>query len=274
MSIEPLPAWLDRARLLAPYAIASEQPSGSGLRVELELPARAAAELSARLRGLGFDGKALEVAVSPPLSRHLVRAARLDDARARRLTTVGFTREGARATGEGRYSLTPEALALSLGELAAGRSVVDACCGSGGNTLGFARAGSRVTAIELARERLSEAQANARVYGASANIAFKHGDARTLVPGLSASILFVDPPWREDYDKRRTTLADLPLLAELLDLPLSGYEELWAKVPPSFEVASVPSAVPSAYFGESEGDRARVKFVLLRLTAPGQARKT
>ena len=48
----------------------------------------------------------------------------------------------------------------------AGRSVVDACCGSGGNALGFARAGSPVTAIELAPERLAEAQHNARVYAA------------------------------------------------------------------------------------------------------------
>ena len=276
MIIEPLPSWLDRTRLLAPHAIARENPLASGVRVELELAARAAADLAARLRGLGFDGKPLEVHVEPPLPRNLVRAARLDEARARRQSTPGFTRSDARATGEGRYSLTPEALALALGSLAAGRTVVDACCGSGGNALGFARAGSAVTALELVPERLAEAKHNARVYGVSKAIRFELGDACELVPRLSASILFVDPPWREDYDKRRTSLSDLPLLEALLALPLTGYEELWAKVPPSFEVASVPGAVPSAFFGESEGDRSRVKFVLLRqtLTTSGRARTT
>jgi hypothetical protein len=260
--------------LLAPYSIARAHTDDAGVRVELELPARAAADLAARLRGLGFDGKALDVRVDPPLARQLVRAARLDEARARRVSTPGFTRADARATGEGRYSLTPESLALALGTLAAGRSVVDACCGSGGNALGFARAGSPVTAIELAPERLAEARHNARVYGVARAITFEQGDACALVPGLHASILFVDPPWREDYDKKRTSLADLPLLAALLALPLTGYEELWAKVPPSFELASVPGAEPSAWFGQSEGDRTRVKFVLLRVTAPGRARTT
>jgi hypothetical protein len=272
--VEPLPAWLDVARLLGQPAFSRHAIAGERVRVELTLPPRAAADLQARLRGLGFDGQPLEVHVEPALGRNLVRAARLDEARARRSTTPGFTRSDARATGAGRYSLTPEVLALALGTLAQGRSVVDACCGSGGNSIGFARAGSRVTAIELDRERLSEARHNARTYGVSSAITFSEGDARLLVPTLRASILFVDPPWREDYDKRRTTLADLPLLEQLCACPLAGYEELWAKVPPSFEVASLAGAQPSALFGEAEGDYRRVKFVLLRVTAPGQSRTT
>ena len=110
------------------------------------------------------------------------------------------------------------------------------------------------------------------MYGVTAPITFRQGDARALVPTLGADILFVDPPWREDYDKRRTTLADLPLLEALLQGPLASYDALWAKVPPSFELASVPGAQARAFFGAGKGDAERVKFVLLTVKAPGRSR--
>jgi hypothetical protein len=269
--VEPLPEWLDRERLLGPGEVAVERVPG-GLRCELALAPRAAADVAARLRGLGIAGRELVVSVEPPLGRALVREARLRDARARRTTTPGFSRREARAVEAGRYSLTPEVLALRLGERATGRSVVDACCGSGGNTLGFARAGCAVTAIELDAERLAEARHNARVYGVKPR--FLAGDARELVPTLSADILFVDPPWGESYDKKRTTLADFPLLEALLAADLAGYGELWLKLPASFAVDQLPAAQPSAFFGEADGDRQRIKFLLLTLSAPGRARTT
>jgi SAM-dependent methyltransferase len=249
---------VDRERLLGPGIV-----TRVGDACELTLPPREAADLAARLRGLGIAGAPLEVTVAPPLSRALVRDARLRDARARRTTTPGFTRREARASGEGRYSLTPEVLALRLGELAQGRSVVDACCGSGGNTLGFARAGCAVTAIELDAGRLAEARHNAGVYRVQPR--FLAGDALALVPTLSADILFVDPPWGEDYDKKRSTLRDFPLLEALLAAPLSSYGELWLKLPASFAVDELTTPEPSAWFGEAEGDRRRIKFLLLRL---------
>jgi SAM-dependent methyltransferase len=263
--VEPVPTWVDRERLLGPGVVAS-----TGTTCELTLPMREAADLAARLRGLGIAGAALEVSVEPPLPRALVRDARLRDARARRATTPGFTRREARASGEGRFSLTPEVLALRLGELAQKRSVVDACCGSGGNTLGFARAGCAVTAIELDAGRLAEARHNASVYRVQPR--FLAGDALALVSTLSADILFVDPPWGEDYDKKRSTLRDFPLLAALLQAPLTAYGELWLKLPASFAVDELPDAQPSAWFGEAEGDRHRIKFLLLRLSAACRAR--
>jgi SAM-dependent methyltransferase len=260
--VEPVPAWIDAARLLGTQAHDRE-----GTRIHARLPADQAADVAARLRGLGLDGQPLVVTCTPALGRAEVRAARLRDARARRDTTPGFTRPGARATGEGRYSLTPEALALALGRLAAGASVVDACCGSGGNTIGFARAGSQVTAIELDPARLQEARQNAALYGVSERIVFACGDAREEVPARRADILFVDPPWGEQYDKRAASLDDFPLLSAVLAGSTAGYRELWLKLPGSFSVASIPGSEPSAWFGEAAGDRERVKFLLLRRRA-------
>jgi predicted RNA methylase len=216
---------------------------------------------------LGFDGRALVVTCVPPLGRTQVREARLREARARRETTPGFVRSGAHASGEGRYSLTPEALALELGQLAQGRSVVDACCGSGGNAIGFARAGCAVTALELDPARLAEARHNAALYGVSARISFQLADAREAVEKQRADLLFVDPPWGAEYNKRVSSLADFPLLSALLASDLSAYGELWLKLPSSFLVASIEGARASAWFGRERGDAQRVKFVLLRVPA-------
>ncbi|MDB4971894.1 MAG: tgs1 [Myxococcaceae bacterium] len=275
LTIEPLPLWLDTARLLAPLDLRQAERTrldAEHERLALDVPAEQAALIDARLRGLGLDGRPLCVQVTPPLARARVRAARLLEARARRETSPGFVRPGARATGEGRFSLTPEALALALGRAAralvpAGQPlfVVDACCGSGGNAIGFARAGCSVHALELDPARLDEARHNAALYGVSEQIVFEQADARERVPSLRADLLFVDPPWGQHYDKRATTKQSFPLLSALLERDLSAHARVWLKLPSSFEVGSLPGAEASAWFGTAAGDAQRVKFVLLRL---------
>lgn len=251
-----VPAWVPATRLLGrgPW-----RRDDDGWRASL--PTHDAADLAARLRGVALGGAPLVVSCAPPLPRPAVRAARTDDARRRRDTTPGFTRAGVRLDDVGRMSLTPEALALALGQAAAGRRVVDAGCGAGGNTIGFARAGCTVTAIERDAARLADARHNAARYGMADRVRFVLGDASD-VPA-DADLVFVDPPWLTD-GVPAAALADLPLLAHLLTR-VRG--ELWAKVPPGFDVASVPGAQPEAWFGEADGDRQRVKFVLLRVSA-------
>jgi predicted RNA methylase len=268
VTLMPVPRWLDAARLLGRSDFERAALGEDSVRLTLQLPGPAAADVAARLRGLGFDGEPLVVTCSPPLGRGEVRAARLREARARRETTPGFVRPGARATGEGRYSLTPEALALELGQLAQGRSVVDAGCGSGGNAIGFARAGCRVIALEHDRGRLAEARHNAALYGVERSITFHRADLREVLAEHRADLLFVDPPWGEQFDKRSTSRDDFPLLSELLALDLGGFGELWLKLPSSFRVASVPGATASAWFGRAAGDAQRVKFILLRAPLP------
>ena len=263
MRVEPLPQWLELRRLLGDFAWQVAPLPDGKLSAEARLPRAEAALLVARLRGLGIDGSPLVVQVAPGLSRSEVREGRLLEARARRDTTPGFARSGAQVSGEGRFSLTPEALALAMGRAAEGRSVVDAGCGSGGNAIGFARAGSSVIAIDLEPERLAEAHHNAKLYGVEGRIRFLEGDALRLVPGLSADILFADPPWGEDYDKQRTELRSLPWLERLLALPMSQFGELWLKLPASFASSQLPDARVQAWFGEAAGDRQRIKFIQL-----------
>lgn len=266
--VRGVPPWVPVERLLGPQRWAEVD----GARVA-ELDRDDAADLQARLRGVGLGGAPIEVEVHPPPKRTAVREARLRDARRRRETTPGFTRPGARTDEEGRWSLTPEALALAMGRRVAGRSVVDATCGVGGNTIGFARAGCDVVAIEPDATRLVMARHNAALYGVADRIRFVAGRAEDHLPGLSADLLFVDPPWGPEWDRARTTAADLPLWG-LLE-PLRGpFRETWLKAPPSFDPSDTPGATPEAWFGEAAGDRQRVKFVLLRFgqrRLPGSA---
>jgi len=257
-----LPSWLDAQQLLGPGDFRFEGGADGALCASGELDAALAADLQARLRGLGLGGRTLEVSVEPPLARALVRAARTEEARRRRHGSVGFSRRGARLDDEGRVSLTAEELALAIGRRAERARVVDACCGAGGNAIGFARAGCEVIAIERDAARLELARHNAALYGVGKRIRFVHGDAVDLVPGLEAELLFVDPPWGARYDKRRVALADLAPLPALLALP-ERFARTWAKLPPSFDTTQVPGAKVRAIFGSGQGDARRVKFLLL-----------
>lgn len=273
LRVGPLPAWLDAERLLGPLDDGRSWTFVTGEDGSVEARGRTstavAADLAARLRGLGFDGRPLSCDIEPPLRRPAVRKARADDARRRRATTPGFERPGARVDDVGRVSLTPERLAVRMAGWADGRTVVDAGCGVGGNAIAFARAGSRVIAIEADAARLELARHNAAVYGVGARIEFVHGDAIELVPRHAGAdrILFVDPPWGVEWDRGASTIDELPLLAALVPLA-HGYAELWAKLPPSCAIGSLLAGVAGgrvdAMFGEAEGDRRRVKFVLVR----------
>jgi predicted RNA methylase len=279
--VAPIPSWVDAERLLGPTGATADAERwrlelGADGRVtaHARMSSERAADVGARLRGLGLDGLALVTTIEPPLRRAVVRQARTEDARRRRATTPGFLRPGARFDDEGRWSLTPEALAMDLAKAAGGRAIVDAGCGLGGNAIAFARAGCRVHAIEADRERLALARHNAGIYGVADRIGFVHGDAIARVDSLAdpEAILFVDPPWGSDWDRLRCTLADLPLLGSLLGAA-SRYAALWAKLPPSFAVAEFAAGLAGglgqvrarAYFGAAEGDFRRIKFVLVEL---------
>ena len=263
VTIEPLPRWLDSARLLGPQTFSFSSRADEALRAEAMLSRADAADVAARLRGLGFGGCMLEVTVQPPLPRAAVRVARSTDAKRRWQTSVGFNAPRARVDEEGRMSLTPEELALQIAKAAKGKRVVDACCGVGGNTIAFARAGCQVTAIDIDPERLALAKHNARVYSVAEHISFLHGNATTLLSQLKADVLFIDVPWGSDWNRHVVTLAELPLLSPLL-AHAQYYKEVWLKVPPSFDTRELLDFEPMAMFGAAEGDARRVKFLWLR----------
>ena len=254
--VHGVPAWVNASRLLGAHGW---RVDGDALTAELDRPV--AATLAARMRGLVLGGAAVTVEVTPRLGRPAVRRARTEDARARRHTTPGFVRRGTRTDAEGRISLTPEAIAVDLAERVGDGVVVDACCGVGGNAIAFARRGCRVIAVERDRERLAMARHNAGVYGVLEGITFRHGDAFEVVPTLEADALFVDPPWA-GLSRHPCGRSDLPLLG-LLELEQFGRR--FAKVPPSFDVDTLPGFTSEAVFGRAEGDRHRVKLVWLAL---------
>lgn len=250
-----VPSWVEARRLLG-SGFARE---GDGWAAALDEDV--AADVLARLRGVSIGGSPIVVDVAPPLGRTSVREGRTRDARARRDTTPGFTRPGVRLDDEGRWSLTPEDLALWMGRAAKGRDVVDWGCGVGGNTIGFARAGSRVVAVERDAGRLEMARHNARIYGVTSKIEFRRADTPP-----DGDLWFVDPPWGTDWDRDRTVADAFPLLVDALARLTAGRcREVWAKLPPSFDPSTVPDAVPTAVFGHRLGDAHRVKFVWLRI---------
>ncbi len=248
-----------------------EEASDGTVTMSATMETRRAADLDARLRGLGFGGHGLVVTSLPPLPRGAVRDARTEDARRRRDTTPGFSRPGTRLDEEGRWSLTPENLAMALGRRALrtfgeGAHVVDAGCGAGGNSIGLARAGLRVTAVERDAARLGMARHNARVYGVEGRVRFVHGDALTVLPDLLGdasppAVVFPDPPWGTAWDRVATPVSALPLLPAVLDL-VGGRVLVWAKLPPSAVLDRPGLTRCEPWFGEAEGDRRRVKFVV------------
>ena len=113
-----------------------------------------------------------------------------------------------------------------FGELAAGRSVLDLCCYSGGFSVHAAGAGAReVQAVDLDEEAVAMAQRNANLN--RAKVKFTHADAftwaRTMVEnGRTWELVMVDPPKfvfdRED-EKGRGKYHDLNKLAAQLVAP-------------------------------------------------------
>jgi SAM-dependent methyltransferase len=266
VKIEPLPRWLDWRRLLGPGPWEQHEIAGDAWRVTGELPRSSAADLEARLRGVSLGGTRLMLEISPKLHRSDVRKARLEEARRYRKGSPGFSHALVQLDETARRSLTPEALALHMGERVAGLRVIDACCGAGGNAIGFARAGCAVTAIDIDSRRVAMAKHNAALYGVSHRIEFVCGDALDVVPKLQGDVLFIDPPWATALDTVRITPSDLPPLQALLHCSHS-LKHVWAKVPPAFDPTSLPGCSVEALFGTGEGDHLRVKFLLVQLNA-------
>jgi len=264
--VSPLPQWLDWLRLLGKGEWTISNDDAGNPVAHAGLDRDAAADLAARLRGVGIGGSLLNLEISPPLNRKDLRKAYTEEARRYRDGSKGFSRTATRLDAEGRVSLTPETLAVALGERARGLRVIDACAGAGGNAIGFARAGCSVIAIEINPDRLAMARHNAKIYGVADRIEFVVGDARSIVPEREADLLFIDPPWGERYDKERVTLADLTPSEEILALA-KHLPKRWLKVPPSFDPATIPGWKVEAFFGVGRGDSQRVKFLLVESLA-------
>ncbi|KAK7788575.1 hypothetical protein R5R35_000160 [Gryllus longicercus] len=126
-----------------------------------------------------------EIAANPGLVKYWLRRYQL------------FSRfdEGVRLDYESWFSVTPEKVAEHIAERCQCDVIVDAFCGSGGNTIQFAFTCERVIAIDIDPAKVALAQHNARIYGVADRIEFVVGDFLQLAPYLRADVVFLSPPW-------------------------------------------------------------------------------
>lgn len=267
VTVSPLPEWIDPTQYLGfgPWLCTTDT---NGIVAQKELTTAQAADVAARLRGLGLNDRPLEVSCHPPLGRKAVREGRTIDARRRRKTTPGFTRRNCKSDAPSRVGLTPESIALKMAKGLNGCIIFDACGGIGGNAIGFARNGATVHTTEIDPNRISMAKQNARCFGVTQKITFHCIDARTFRQS-PLDICFVDPPWGTDWDKKSCVLSDFPL-AEALWTQFQkqqNWHAFWLKAPSSFVPKSLHrTAQVRPIFGEEDGDRQRIKFLLIKVT--------
>ncbi|ORY20002.1 S-adenosyl-L-methionine-dependent methyltransferase [Rhizoclosmatium globosum] len=118
-----------------------------------------------------------------------------------------FTRfdEGVKMDEEAWYSVTPEKVAKHIAARCTGKTVIDAFCGAGGNSIQFALAGYKVIAVDIDPVKLACTHHNAKLYGALGNIEFIHGDFMKVATQLKGDVVFLSPPWGgPDYLKEDT----------------------------------------------------------------------
>lgn len=261
--IRGLHSKVPQARLLGPGPWTRDEQGLCAL-----LSATHAADLRVRLQGVVLLGVALQVEVSPPLARTQIRAAQTRKAKALRATTPGFIKQGTKMDEQGRYSLTPEALAMAMAQKNECSQVLDLGCGLGGNAIAFARCGARVIGVELDPQRAQLARHNARIYGVTDRLEIRCGDALAAIPPRFDGLVFCDPPWGRDWKQHPSELERYPL-AKALWQRRDQFRGLWLKLPPAFDPKSLPDLQGTQiriqlYFGESSGDAQSPKFMVLR----------
>lgn len=127
--------------------------------------------------------------------------------------------QGVYMTSELWYSVTPEALATFVAKFIQAcnpelRTIVDICCGGGGNTIQFARRFEKVIGIDINDDNLFCTKKNCELYGVDDKITLKQADW-TKIAGTeyyeylkqNVDLVFSSPPWggpaykgKEEFD--------------------------------------------------------------------------
>jgi trimethylguanosine synthase len=201
----------------------------------------AAALLHRELDGLQIGGSALLVQVGLGPGERLPAVPRGQRARPRARGTRPWLPF---LDAQGRYSLTPEALAREHAQmLAAHRTVIDPFCGCGGDAIAMAQAGLEVYAVDSSPERLALARRNAEATGVADRIHFSQGQAEGRLPALTAehpeAAVYLDPPWGGvNWDRDRQVFEDL-VPASLLP-SLAAAPQVLLKAPRALDPQTLP----------------------------------
>ncbi len=83
-----------------------------------------------------------------------------------------------------KYFVEPHIPGFAQFERWGGKRVLEIGCGIGTDTMNFARAGARVTAVDLSIESLKLARQRAEVFGLQDQITFVHADAERLADAI------------------------------------------------------------------------------------------
>ncbi|KAI5776658.1 RNA cap guanine-N2 methyltransferase-domain-containing protein [Geopyxis carbonaria] len=136
--------------------------------------------------------------------------------------------QGVWMTDDSWFEMTPEAIASCIAqkflentEVSAAKTIVDAFCGVGGNSIQFALLPEckKVYAIDTNADAIACAKHNARIYNVQHKIEFIHGDFFQLCKGIlqtqSIDGVFLSPPWggpsyREDEVFNLETMQPYP----------------------------------------------------------------
>lgn len=109
---------------------------------------------------------------------------------------------GIKLDAESWYSVTPERIAQHIAQRFSKNDnfvIIDAFCGSGGNTIQFALISQfiKVIAIDIDEQKICFAKHNANIYGVDHRIEFIVADYLLLAKtgALKADAVFLSPPW-------------------------------------------------------------------------------
>lgn len=118
--------------------------------------------------------------------------------------------EGVYLTSELWYSVTPEITARVIAKIVKNllpdcKTVLDVCCGGGGNSIQFAKIFPSVVAVDVNANNVKCTQHNSMVYGVDHNTSFVLGDWKLLsenfdwipenIPNKEFDFGFCSPPW-------------------------------------------------------------------------------
>lgn len=123
-------------------------------------------------------------------------------------------------------------------------SVLDMTCGLGIDAMSFARAGFRVTAIELNREQAEIARYNFRNYP---NVEIINADCEEIIKrhGIHYDAVFIDPARRGREGRRTYGLADCtPNLIDLMPYIRQQCDFMLAKLSPMLDVTALLKSLP------------------------------
>ncbi len=146
---------------------------------------------------------------------------------------------------EGLWSYTPQILATNIAQKLKGEKIIDLFCGVGGSSIGFAKAGKQVVAVDISENRLKLAAMNAEKAGLKNKICFYNENAFAFLKTLNKTdCIFLDPPWGGSFHRDITHFSfdDFKFdIKQTLKDCLEIAENVIIKLPFNFQIEELPA---------------------------------